>query len=71
MILYRAHVACLSSNRWGAANLDWLIQNGKGKKPVTEARSRCRDCGKMVESSLFSRIDILTILSVHYLSVAN
>ena len=37
---------CLPCNRWGEANLDWLIQNGKGNKPVTEARFRCRDCRK-------------------------
>ncbi|MEE8055829.1 MAG: hypothetical protein V3T38_07265 [Gammaproteobacteria bacterium] len=33
---------CLSCDRWGEANLDRLIQNGKGKKPVNEARFRCR-----------------------------
>ena len=52
MIFYRAHVACLSCNRWGEANLDWLIQNGKGKKPVTEARFRCRECGEVVEKQV-------------------
>ena len=31
------------------ANLDWLIKNGKGDKPVTEARFRCKDCGEIVE----------------------
>ncbi len=38
---------CISCDRWGEANLDWLIQNGKGDKPVTEARFRCRDCGEI------------------------
>ena len=40
---------CLSCNRWGEANLERLIQNGKGHKPVTAARFRCRDCGEIVE----------------------
>ena len=39
---------CLSCDRWGEANLDWMIQNGKGEKSVTEARFRCRDCGEIV-----------------------
>ncbi len=43
---------CLSCNRWGEANLDWLIQSGKGKKPVTEARFRCKDCGEIVEKQV-------------------
>ncbi len=25
---------CLSCNRWGEVNLDWLIQIGQGDKPV-------------------------------------
>ena len=33
---------CLSCDRWGLANLDRLLQIGKGNKPVTEARFRCR-----------------------------
>ncbi len=43
---------CLSCDRCGEANLDWLIQNGKGDKPVTEARFRCRDCGEIVEKQV-------------------
>ncbi len=43
---------CLSCNRWGEANLDWLIQIGKGNKPVTEAQFRCRDCGEIVEKQV-------------------
>jgi hypothetical protein len=43
---------CLSCDRWGEANLEWLIQNGKGDKPVTEARFRCRDCGEIVEKQV-------------------
>ena len=43
---------CLSCDRWGEANLDWLIQIGRGDKPVTEARFRCRDCGEIVEKQV-------------------
>ncbi len=43
---------CLSCNRWGEANLDQLIQIGKGHKPVTEARFRCKDCGEIVEKQV-------------------
>ena len=43
---------CLSCNRWGEANLDWLVQTGKGDKPVTAARFRCRECGEIVEKQV-------------------
>ena len=47
---------CISCDRWGEANLDWLIQIGKGDKPVTEARFRCRDCGEIVEKQIRSPV---------------
>ncbi len=43
---------CPSCDRWGMANLDWLINIGKGDKPVTEARFRCKDCGEIVEKQV-------------------
>jgi hypothetical protein len=43
---------CISCDRWGMADLDWLIQIGKGDKPVTEARFRCKDCGEIVEKQV-------------------
>ena len=43
---------CISCDRWGEANLDWLIHIGKGDKSVTEARFRCRDCGEVVEKQI-------------------
>ena len=43
---------CLFCNRWGVADLDWLIQNGKGDKLVTEARFKCKDCGEIVEKQV-------------------
>jgi len=49
---YGLALYCLSCDRWGEANLDWLIQNGKGKKPVIEAKFRCRDCGEIVEKQV-------------------
>ncbi len=29
---------CITCDRWGKADLDWLIQIGHGDKSVTEAR---------------------------------
>ncbi len=49
---YTIALYCLSCYRWGKANLDWLIQIGKGDKPVTEAIFRCRNCGEIVEKQV-------------------
>ncbi len=49
---YTLGLYCLSCDRWGEANLDWLIQIGQGDKPVTESRFRCRDCGEIVEKQV-------------------
>ena len=43
---------CLSCDRWGMANLDWLVQTGKGKRPVAKTQFRCRDCGEIVEKQV-------------------
>ena len=43
---------CLSCDRWGEADLDGLVQIGKGNKAVSEARFRCRDCGETVEKQV-------------------
>ncbi len=43
---------CVSCNRWGEANLDWLINIGKGDEAVTESRFRCKDCGEIVEKQV-------------------
>ena len=43
---------CVPCDRWGTANLGWLIQIGKGPKPVTETTFRCKDCGAIVEKQL-------------------
>ena len=49
---YTLALYCMSCNRWGEAHLDWLIQIGKGDKPVAEARFRCQDCGEIVEKQI-------------------
>ena len=43
---------CLSCDRWGVANLDRLIQIGKGDKPVVETQFRCKDCGEVVQKQV-------------------
>ena len=43
---------CVPCDRWGIANLDWLINIGKGDAPVTEARFRCKNCGEIVEKQV-------------------
>jgi hypothetical protein len=43
---------CISCDRWGMVDLDWLINIGNGDKPVTEARFRCKDCGEIVEKQV-------------------
>lgn len=43
---------CISCDRWRMANLDWLINIGKGDKPMTEARFRCEHCGEIVEKQV-------------------
>ena len=60
---------CQSCNRWGKANLDWLIQNGKGNKSVTEVRFRCLDCGEIVEKQVRPPVPSLGS-AVAYVSVA-
>ncbi len=49
---YGLGLYCMSCDRWGEANLNWLIQNGKGNKSVIETRFRCRDCGEIVEKQV-------------------
>jgi hypothetical protein len=43
---------CLDCNRWGEADLDRLIESGRGDQLLTESRFRCRDCGATVEKQL-------------------
>ncbi len=49
---YTLALYCLSCDRWGKANLDWLIQIGKGDKPVTEAIFRSGTVGRLWRSRL-------------------
>ena len=50
---------CISCDRWGKADLDWLIQIGHGDKSVTEARFRCRDCGEIVKKQVRPPVPLL------------
>ncbi len=50
---------CISCDRWGKADLDWLIRIGHGDKSVTEARFRCRDCGEIVEKQVRPPVPLL------------
>ena len=43
---------CMACNRWGSADLDELVRNGRGQRPVTKARFRCKDCGAIVEKQV-------------------
>ena len=45
---HRLALYCLTCDRWGEANLDGLIQIGKGNRSVIETRFRCKDCGEIV-----------------------
>ena len=43
---------CIACDSWGNANLDCLIQVGRGDKLVTEARFRCQIVGEIVEKKV-------------------
>jgi hypothetical protein len=43
---------CVGCNRWGTADLQRLIANGRGHSIVSNARFRCEDCGAIVQKQL-------------------
>lgn len=43
---------CICCNRWGIADLQRLIDAGRGDSAVTGAKFRCRDCGSVVEKQV-------------------
>lgn len=43
---------CIACNRWGEADLDRLIETGRGHRQLTETNFRCRECGGLVEKQL-------------------
>jgi predicted RNA-binding Zn-ribbon protein involved in translation (DUF1610 family) len=49
---YGLALYCPSCDRWGEADLNRLIETGRGSKPVVQARFRCRDCGKIAEKQI-------------------
>jgi hypothetical protein len=56
---YGLALYCLSCDRWGKADLNRLIEAGRGGKRVTEARFRCQDCGALVEKQLRPPVPML------------
>ena len=60
---------CLSCDRWGLADLDRLVQIGRGNKSVTETRFRCRDCGEIVEKQVRPPVPTMGG-SIAYISLA-
>jgi hypothetical protein len=43
---------CIDCNRWGTADLQGLIDSGRGNFAVTGAKFRCRDCGSIVQKQV-------------------
>ena len=43
---------CVDCNRWGTANLEEIIRNGRGHGVVSDVRFRCRECGAIVQKQL-------------------
>ncbi len=43
---------CPDCERWGEADLEALIASGRGRRRLTEARFRCRECGAQVEKQV-------------------
>jgi hypothetical protein len=43
---------CPACDRWGEANIDRLIESGRGDGSLVDARFRCTDCGAVVDKQL-------------------
>ena len=43
---------CVTCERWGEADLNLLIETGRGHSQLTETRFRCTECGELVEKQL-------------------
>lgn len=43
---------CIACNRWGLADLQRLIDSGRGHSTVCDAKFRCRLCGSIVQKQL-------------------
>lgn len=50
---------CVECDRWGEADLDRLIESGRGNRLLIESRFRCRDCGAIVEKQLRPPVPVL------------
>lgn len=43
---------CVECDRWGEADLDLLIDTGRGDDSLVMTKFRCKDCGQLVEKQL-------------------
>ena len=43
---------CPACDRWGEADIDKLIESGRGERSLVETRFRCVDCGMHVDKQL-------------------
>ena len=43
---------CIQCDRWGMADLQWLIDSGRGNTAVCNARFRCKTCKSVVQKQL-------------------
>jgi hypothetical protein len=50
---------CVACNRWGEADLNWLIETGRGHRQLTETKFRCRECGGLVEKQLRPPVPVI------------
>lgn len=43
---------CPACDRWGEADIDRLIESGRGDGSLVQTRFRCIDCGALVDKQL-------------------
>lgn len=43
---------CPACERWGEADIDRLIDSGRGNRSLVDTRFRCVDCGELVDKQL-------------------
>ena len=43
---------CPACDRWGEADVDKLIESGRGMRLLVDTRFRCIDCGRVVDKQL-------------------
>ncbi len=50
---------CVTCERWGEADLNRLIETGRGHRQLTETRFRCQECGGLVEKQLRPPVPVI------------